>query len=241
MVTEGARIASIGWLTSPTLEKSHVGTRRGPTYRNFKFPAKTPILNSEKNAEASVNPVWRPVITAGDAMLRMSCVVFAAALALPLTSTAAPIGDWITGATDDGKLFAGSVNDSGGTLMKGCSPSEGVCYWYLVTSTSCDKGTTAPALFSTSSGAVPLKLICDGPITQGGRTMYRAEIADPDTMDSLLGSNRPLGIAVALDDGRFAVYRFSMAGAKKAVSILMQGALKLFNKSNQHDTRDSAL
>ncbi|WP_174964173.1 hypothetical protein [Burkholderia ubonensis] len=100
---------------------------------------------------------------------------------------------------------------------------------------------TAPALFSTSSGAVPLKLICDGPVTQRGRTMYRAEIADPDTMDSLLDSSRPLGIAVALDDGRFAVYRFSMAGAKKAVSILMQGALKLFNKSNQQGTRDSAL
>ncbi|RQS11102.1 hypothetical protein DIE07_12510 [Burkholderia sp. Bp9002] len=171
----------------------------------------------------------------------MSFVVFAAALALPLVSQAASFGDWTTGATDDGQLYAGAINDSGGMLMKGCSPSVGVCYWYLVTSTSCNKGSTTPALFSTSSGAVPLKLICDRPFMQGGRTMYRAEIADPDTMDSLLDSNRPLGIAVALDDGRFAVYRFSMAGARRAVSILMKGALKLFNKSNQQGTRDSAL
>lgn len=174
-------------------------------------------------------------------MLKISCVVFAAALALPLMSEAAPIGDWTTGSTDDGQLFAGSVNDSGGTLMKGCNPSAGICYWYLITSTSCGNGVTAPALFSASSGVVTLKLICDGPIKQSGRTMYRSHIADPDTMDSLLDSTRPLGIAVALDDGRFAVYRFSMTGAKRAVSILMQGAVKLFNNANQQGTRDSAL
>ncbi|MDN7178576.1 hypothetical protein M0D69_11190 [Caballeronia sp. SEWSISQ10-4 2] len=176
----------------------------------------------------------------GDAMLRMSCMVFAAALALPLTSESAPIGDWITGATDDGQLFAGSVNDSGGTLMKACRPSEGVCYWYLVTGTSCEKGVTSPALFSTSLGAIPFQLTCDTSITQTGRTMFRAQIGDPDAMDSLLDSTMPLGIAVALQDGRFAVYRFSMSGAKQAVSILMQGATKL-NNSHQQGTRDSSL
>lgn len=173
--------------------------------------------------------------------MRKVSYVLTAALAPPLMSEAAPIGDWITGASDDGQLYAGSVNDSGGMLMKGCRPSAGVCYWYLATSASCDKGTVAPALVSSSPGAVPVKLICDGAFTHSGKTMYREEIANPDTMDSLLDSNRPLGIAVALDDGRFAVYRFSMIGAKEAVTILMQGALKLFNNSNQQGTRDSAL
>ena len=31
MVTDGARIASIGWLTSPTLEKSHAAVMSWPT------------------------------------------------------------------------------------------------------------------------------------------------------------------------------------------------------------------
>jgi hypothetical protein len=70
--------------------------------------------------------------------------------------------------------------------------------------------------------------------------MFRAQIGNPDAMDSLLDSTMPLGIAVALQDGRFAVYRFSMSGAKQAVSILMQGAAKLSN-SNRQGTRDSAL
>ncbi|MFM0049872.1 hypothetical protein [Caballeronia grimmiae] len=43
-------------------------------------------------------------------------------------------------------------------------------------------------------------------------------------MDSILESTMPLGIAVALQDRRFAVYRFSRSGAKRAVSILMEGA-----------------
>lgn len=173
-------------------------------------------------------------------MLRMSCVVLAAALAVPLTSESAPIGDWITGATDDGQLFAGSVNDSGGTLMKACRPTAGVCYWYLVTATSCEKGVASPALFSTSLGAIPIQLTCDTPITQSGHTMFRAQIGNPDAMDSLLDSTMPLGIAVALQDGRFAVYRFSMSGAKQAVSILMRGATQL-NNSHQQGTRDSSL
>jgi hypothetical protein len=173
-------------------------------------------------------------------MLRMSCALLAAALAVPLASRAAPIGDWTTGATDDGQLFAGSINDSGGMLMKGCRPSAGICYWYLMTATSCEKGQTVPALFSTSLGAVPFQLTCDTPTTQNGRTMFRAQISNPDAMDALLDSTMPLGIAVALTDGRFAVYRFSMSGAKQAVSILMQGAAKL-NNSNQQGTRDSAL
>ncbi len=173
-------------------------------------------------------------------MLKMSCALLAATLALPITSEAAPIGDWTTGATDDGQLYAASVNDSGGLLTKACRPTAGYCYWYLMTETNCDKGQTVPALFSTSRGAFPFQLTCDTPVTINGRTLYRAQINDPDTMDSLLDSTRPLGIAVALQDGRFGVYRFSMTGAKQAVSILMQGALKL-NNSSQQGTRDSSL
>lgn len=164
----------------------------------------------------------------------------ATAVTLPLASIAAPIGDWTTGATDDGLLYAGAVNDSGGVLMKACNPTSGYCYWYLVTATSCDKGLSIPALFSTSVGARPFQLTCDSSIKQAGGTMYRAIINDPDTMDTLLDSTRPLGIAVALQDGRFAVYRFSMAGAKRAVSILMEGTVKL-NGAGAHNTRDSAL
>jgi hypothetical protein len=70
--------------------------------------------------------------------------------------------------------------------------------------------------------------------------MYRSVILNPDMMDSILESTMPLGIAVALEDGRFAVYRFSMSGAKSAVSILMEGATKL-NQSSKTGTKDTTL
>ncbi|SAL19428.1 hypothetical protein AWB71_00938 [Caballeronia peredens] len=167
--------------------------------------------------------------------------ILAAALTVPCISHGATIGSWITGSTEDGQqLFAGSVNESGGMLTKACRPSSGVCYWYLITSTICDKGQTTPALFSTSKGAVPFQLSCESTIVQNGKTMYRSLILNPDLMDSMLESTMPLGIAVALEDGRFAVYRFPMSGAKRAVSILMEGASKLTQPSSA-STRDTAL
>lgn len=174
-------------------------------------------------------------------MKRVLCALLVAALTMPCVSQTAPIGDWITGSTDDGQqLFAGSINESGGMLTKACRPASGICYWYLITSTICDKGQAAPALFSTSKGAVPFQLSCESTVVQNGKTMYRSLILNPDLMDSILESTMPLGIAVALEDGRFAVYRFSMSGAKRAVSILMEGANKL-NQSSKTGTKDTTL
>lgn len=165
----------------------------------------------------------------------------AVALAVPSLSPAASFGDWFTGATDDGQLYAGVMNESGGFLMKGCRPSQGVCYWYLVTSTRCTNE-SAPALFSSSEGTAAIELSCDGAVSSAAakQKMYRYKINNPDTMDLTLSSTKPLGIAVALEDGRFAVYRFSMNGAKRAVSVLMQGAVRL-NESPSQGTRDSTL
>lgn len=78
---------------------------------------------------------------------------------------------------------------------------------------------------------------CRDPILVLGPVELRG---GPDTMDLTLSSTKPLGIAVALEDGRFAVYRFSMNGAKRAVSVLMQGAVRL-NESPAGGTRDSTL
>ncbi|MDC6177369.1 hypothetical protein C2I33_19840 [Ralstonia solanacearum] len=172
--------------------------------------------------------------------LKKSGALLAIMLMVPPASQAGSFGDWFTGATDDGQLYAGSTNESGGMLMKGCRPSSGICYWYLVTSTACESGVSAPALFSTSEGAHSFNLRCDTAFKQGGQVLYRSVINDPDAMDQMLTSKTPLGIAIALKDGRFAVFRFSMAGAQRAVSILMQGAIKL-NESNPRSTRDTTL
>ncbi|SAK92864.1 hypothetical protein AWB80_06727 [Caballeronia pedi] len=173
--------------------------------------------------------------------MKMLFTILVAALTAPCASYGASLGDWITGSTPDGQqLYAGSINESGGTLTKACRPATGVCYWYLITSTICDKGQTVPALFSTSKGAVPFQLSCETAVVQDGKTNYRSIILDPDKMDSILESTMPLGIAVALQDGRFAVYRFSMSGAKRAVSILMEGANKL-GQPNSKGTRDTTL
>jgi hypothetical protein len=156
------------------------------------------------------------------------------------SGSCATFGDWGTGATNDGQLFAISVNQSGGILMKSCDPSSGMCFWYVGVADTCRAGETVPALLSSSQGAVSLNLTCQGPVKIGSATMYREVISNPDVMDNLLVSTLPLGIAVALQNGAFTVYRFSMSGARQAVEILMQGASKM-SRGAPSSTKDSRL
>jgi hypothetical protein len=176
--------------------------------------------------------------------LRLLSTLLAVALVLPTQSPAATIGDWEMGSTDDGQLYAGVMNDSGGLLMKGCKPSLGVCYWYLIIATSCEGHQESPALVSSSAGTAAINLACDGP-SQADKTLYRYRIAEPDLIDLAIKSTKPLGIALPLKDGRFGVFRFSMVGAERAVAVLMQGASKLNgagqNGTAKSGTRDSTL
>lgn len=156
----------------------------------------------------------------------------------------ATIGDWSLGSTADGQLYAGTLNDSGGMLIKGCDPANAVCYWYLVTQTGCDEGVSAAALVNSNQGTASLTLQCNGPIQVQGRPMYRAQISNPDLMDSIANGSPIVGIAVGLVDGQFRVYRFSLKGASTAISTLIRGAMSVptqDRKAKPTSTRDTTL
>lgn len=159
------------------------------------------------------------------------------------TANSATVGDWFTGSTDDGQLYAGATNESGGFLMKSCQPSSGLCRWILVTATRCEGSTTAPALLSSSRGSAAMEISCDGSVkdaSPAGVLKYRYLLHDPDLMDGIVESSTPLGIAVALDNGRFQVYRFSMKGAKDAIAALLEATMRLRKKPGT-STRDTVL
>lgn len=163
-------------------------------------------------------------------------------------ATAAVFGDWGTGTTDDGNLYAAVMNDSQSILIKVCSPGTTTCIWYLGTQTRCDPGAKSPALVSSSLGAATLDLVCDKPIqlrnTAG--VHYRYAVINYDLMDRIATSaNGTFGIAMALESGKFAVYRFSSNGGKQAVSTLEEAALRLYRRNNPSapasGNRDSVL
>lgn len=74
--------------------------------------------------------------------------------------------------------------------------------------------------------------------------MYRAQISNPDLMDSIANGSPIVGIAVGLVDGQFRVYRFSLKGASTAISTLIRGAMSVptqDRKAKPTSTRDTTL
>lgn len=177
--------------------------------------------------------------------IRFLAVALACVACAPAYSGAgATIGDWSLGSTADGQLYAGTLNDSGGMLIKGCDPANAVCYWYLVTQTGCDEGVSAAALVNSNQGTASLTLQCSGRVQVQGQPMYRAQISNPDLMDSIVNGSPIVGIAVGLVDGQFKVYRFSLKGASTAISTLIRGALSVpaqDRKTKPTSTRDTTL
>lgn len=174
---------------------------------------------------------WRTVVL----------VVWGLAFGAANAATGATYGDWVLGSTTDGDFYAGVVNDSGAILQKRCSPSSGLCGWYLVTDTGCDKNITAPGLFSAPGGVTSINVSCVQPLVYKGKTYYQYSVNDPDLMDKMTEAHGILGIAVALQDGRFQVYRFSLKGAQQAVLKLMEGAIKARDLQQQRGTGNSTL
>lgn len=164
---------------------------------------------------------------------RAACAV--ASILWPVASQAATFGDWHTGSTDGGYLYAASANGSGSLFMLGCSPTG--CSWYLAASTSCEPNTSSPALLSTAAGAFPITLVCEGPMLVGKKRLFRNKLAESNELDSALMRSPQIGLAAALLDGRFGVYRFSMTGARQAIADMTRAA----NKLKRANLRDSAM
>lgn len=110
-------------------------------------------------------------------------------------------------------LTAGTVNQAGQSLGQYCDYSESACYWNLLLETSCQKGFEAPALGSDGAGSVVITAHCQGRTTGPGAVTYRYLLSDFDVVDKLVRSGGIVGIAFALDSGKFQVVRFNTIGA----------------------------
>ncbi|QET03906.1 hypothetical protein FOB72_17195 (plasmid) [Cupriavidus pauculus] len=168
-------------------------------------------------------------------------------IALAGHASGATFGDWQTGVTDDGNLYAGVVNDSQSALMKVCIIKSGNCVWFLVTATRCEPGARSPTLINSALGATTTDLICDQSVSSAPNSpaQYRYAIANYELLDQVANGGKPFGLAVGLESGRFAVFRFSTNGAKQALGKLSEAAIRLYNKqqspSSNPANRDSLL
>lgn len=163
----------------------------------------------------------------------MACGLAFGALVASDFAKSASFGDWSTGTTDDGNLYAGVMNESGSALMKVCSAGQNACIWYLITSTGCEPGDKFPVLVNSSLGSTTTEMICDRTV-RGHKNLpiqYRYGIANYDLVERIVTSPGAVGLAMALESGRFAVARFSLTGASQATRTLEEATIRLMRKN----------
>ena len=122
-------------------------------------------------------------------------------------------GDWAWYFESDEMLgLAGTINGSGNMLAQACYADDQACYYIIALDISCVSDNEFPILVNASSGILNLSLVCDTILDDG---TYRYYLTPFDDIDSAIrNSTGQIGFAIGLDDGKFAVERFSLNGSE---------------------------
>ena len=144
-------------------------------------------------------------------MIKFVWIIITVILVLPSNALAQTnFADWLVGTTDDKKgTYAATINDSGSVLAENCNVKTGLCSWYIVTDVVCKQGDDYPALANTDVASNYVVLTCEG---NTDKTKYRYVFKDWKTLEGLCKDSLNLGLAFAMANGRFNVYRFSLKG-----------------------------
>ena len=153
-------------------------------------------------------------------MCRLFIVLAVIATAIPTASAqqrknkTIAYGDWTVLLSSDGKdLIAATSQDSDKLLGYRCFTSEAKCVHTIITATRCVDGARYPVLINASSGSLTLDCLCSD--NEGTHELLPL---DWDGFHrTLTDSSGYIGFAIPLEDGRFKVVRFSLAGATQAM------------------------
>lgn len=144
--------------------------------------------------------------------------------------------EWVVGVTSDKEgVFAATMNESGGVFGEYCYPSSATCVWLLSNDTNCEDGSTYPVLVNTDTGSASTKILCK---KIDGKARY--VFASYEEIETSIKRARWIGMAFPMQDGRFQVSRFSLAGAAEAVSFI-EGKMKTATKGASQSTADEVL
>lgn len=131
-------------------------------------------------------------------------------------------GEWSSGwSKENNASYAITSNESGSALVMECRVSTGKCRWILAGDVRCDSGEAYNVLASSSVGATAFEMTC---ISATDDPKGRLSFNDYSLAYNVITDGDNIGIAVAMESGRFRVIRFSLSGSSKSA----RHALELF-------------
>lgn len=128
--------------------------------------------------------------------------------------------DWYWGTAGENVHYAGTVNSNNQVFGQYCFIESDSCLYLIDLSTACEVGDQYPALLSSDKGSAHVTLYC---YIGNSNENYLAftNFADIDSVVKLANS---IGIAIALDNLKFKVIRFSLSGSTYAIEKMLSAA-----------------
>jgi hypothetical protein len=125
------------------------------------------------------------------------------------------MGDWTLAMYADGSGEAYTSNSSGSLFGLYCATK---CFFYLRERRDCIEGDFYPVLINFQGGADYLQMVC---AKLAGLHFPVYVLNDVDKLITATSRSRQIGFAMPLEDGEFAVSRFSLNGSNRAISSLL--------------------
>jgi len=165
-----------------------------------------------------------------DIVMRCSVVkLFILGLVCLFTNFSVSAEGWDWSSTDGGVYLAVVDNKAGNTFGQICVVENSSCYYFLYIDFSCDEGAEFPSLINSEHGAHSVSLQCAGLFKDG----YLLSFNDFDQTDNIARKSVTLGVAVALESGKFAVNRFNLRGSSKTIDAMREAALQSIESNEE--------
>ena len=126
------------------------------------------------------------------------------------------------------------ANESMNILGQFCYASSGNCIYMLALSSSCEIGSSSPAIANSDSGAYPIMIECKGLVPALQR--YGYVISPFASVDAAIRKSARISFAMPLQNDLISVVRFPTVGAAMVIDQMRNEAIKkIKQKKSRHD------
>lgn len=148
-------------------------------------------------------------------------------------------GAWLVNTTNDGAIFAATVDDSENILGQYCFIEEETCIWILGMSTACNEGEKYPVLINADTGAYQMSAYCSA---QPKRNRYWYIFSEFGQIDTIVKKAMQINFAIPFQGDQFKGMKFDLNGSNDAINFLKATTAKAReNKSTDYKSSKNSL
>lgn len=140
-------------------------------------------------------------------------------------------GDWYWSINIENEFNYAATSSTDDNMFGQYCYYDNSCLYLIGIPATCDEGFDYPVLFNSSEAALPLELTCATTL-DSGLSVYVIEPFD-DIDYAIRNSTGLIGFALAMESGKFDVYRFSLNGSIESMDEMRETTQQFINYLEQ--------